>query len=239
MLTGIAFFAALLFAQPAQPLIERWIAAAGGRDVWDRVHTIQFTITTIWYDTTGAEIRRRPRHVFVRKDPGSYRVRVERREADGEYVQVLDGAASWATRDGLLLADSTRVVREVQYVAGDLTYWIALPWKLRDPGVRLSSPEPNVVHVTFGDGIGLHAGDRYWYYFTDDSPFPHETAYIEEGRTQRERIIWQAWKRIGPAVYSARRERVDAAGRRQVGFEIEDVVINRKLGDALFRRPAR
>lgn len=218
-------------------LLDQWINASGGRDVWDRVHTVEYTITTVWYDTAGAEVRRRPRHVWVRKDPAAYKVRVEREESAGHYVQVWDGRAAWATLNGSRLHDTTQVVRETSYVAGDLAYWIGLPWKLNDPGVNLSWPQRNVLHVTFADGVGQHDGDRFWYYWENPrSSFPTSVEYIEEGKTEngRERVLFKEWKKIGPAVYSSKRQRVDQRGRVMRAFEITDVKINRKIPDRYF-----
>lgn len=218
-------------------LLDQWISASGGKDVWDRVHSVEYTITTVWYDTAGVEVRRRPRHVWVRKDPGAYKVRVERKEAAGHYVQVWNGGSGWATLNGTVLHDSTQVVREIAYVAADLSYWIGLPWKLNDPGVRLSWPRRNVLHVTFADGVGQHDGDRFWYHWENSaSPFPTRVEYIEEGKTEndRERVLFMEWRRIGPVVYSSKRQRVDQRGRVMRAFEITAVKINRKIPDRIF-----
>ena len=45
----------------AEALITRWIEAAGGARLWDNVRDVQYTITTVWFDSTGKETRRRPR----------------------------------------------------------------------------------------------------------------------------------------------------------------------------------
>ena len=236
---------AAAFGQQADPraarLVDNWIKAAGGPGIWDRVHTLQYTITTVWYDSTGAEVRRRPRYVRIKKIPGGFRVRVARTEAVGDYVQSLDGTKVWATLNGTLLPDSARAVREVPYVAGDLVYWMGLPWKLKDPGVNLVYVEPSAVHVSFEGGVGLHDGDRYWHYWADrQAAFPSHVEYIEQGKNEndRERVIWSEWTRFGPAVYAAQRRLVEVAtGRLLRAFLISDVKVNEKLPDSLFRQP--
>jgi hypothetical protein len=219
----------------AQPALERWIVAAGGRHIWDNVKTIEYTITTVWYDTSGVEVRRRPRHVWLRKDPGAYKVRVERTEAAGDYVQAWDGARAWATLNGASLADTAQAVREVPYVTGDLAYWIALPWKLTDPGVNIRYEGDSIMHVSFGRGVGLHDGDRYWYYWRDRaSPFPTDVEYIEQGKTEKERIVWSEWQSFGRAVYSSKRTRVDSRGRVTRGFLITNIKVNQPMPASLF-----
>ena len=225
----------------AEVLVTGWIEAAGGASLWDAVRDIRYTITTVWYDSAGAEIRRRPRQVWIRKKNGGFQVRVERTEADGRYVQIWNDGPR-ATLNGIVLPDTARAVREIRVVAADLTYWIGLPWKLRDPGVQLSYAEENgirVVHVTFGRGVGSHDGDRYWYYWPDrGSPSPTEVHYVEQGQpdTDRVRVLFREPRRSGPGWYFSRRIIQNAHGRVPMRELItSDVVINRGLADDLFR----
>ncbi|NIU53874.1 MAG: hypothetical protein GWN32_02120, partial [Gemmatimonadetes bacterium] len=57
------------------------------------------------------------------------------------------------------------------------------------------------VAVTFGEDIGLHSGDRWFYYFEQASPFPVEVHYIEEGYTEPTRTRWSDYGRAGPITY--------------------------------------
>ncbi|HET9438975.1 MAG TPA: hypothetical protein VFO52_02345 [Longimicrobiales bacterium] len=224
----------------AETLVSAWIDAAGGASVWDGVRDLRYTITTIWYDSTGHELRRRPRYVWIKKLAGGFRVRVERTEAEGRYLQIWNNGAR-ASLNGVWLPDTARAVSEVQYVAAELTYWIGLPWKLRDPGVQLSYLELDhtpVVHVHFGSGVGLHDGDRFWYYWRDaGSPFPTEVHYVEEGLSEVDRkvLLLREPTRLGPGVFFARRTMQNARGLAARDLLISDVVVNRGMRDSLFR----
>lgn len=226
----------------AEALVSGWIEAAGGPRIWDSVKDLRYAITTVWYDSTGTEVRRRPRHVWIKKTRDAFTVRVERTEADGRYVQIWNQRPS-ASLNGALLPDTARAVTEVQFVAGDLTYWIGLPWKLRDPGVNLRYfDEENVrgVHVTFGDGVGLHDGDQFWYYWRDtDSPFPTEVHYLLEGRaaSERQRVAWSGLQRIGPGRFFSTRTTKNAHGVPVRALIVTDVVVNRGIKDSVFRLP--
>jgi hypothetical protein len=221
----------------AEKLVAGWIKAAGGPRVWDAVKDIRYTLTTVWYDSAGVEVRRRPRDVSIDKRQAPYRVRIERTEAEGRYVQMWNNGAR-ASLNEKVLADSARAVREVEYVAGDLTYWIGLPWKLRDPGVNLSYADENgvaVVHVTFGEGIGLHDRDRFWYYWHDrNSPFPTEVHFIEQGKSERERYTFSEPTRIGSAIYFARRIKKSAQGIPTRALILSDVIVNRGIAASHF-----
>ena len=226
----------------AESLVTRWIDAAGGPKIWDSVKDLRYTVTTVWYDTTGAELRRRPRHVWIRKTSNAFQVRVERTEAEGRYVQIWSGAPI-ASLNGRMLPDTSRAVTELQFVAGDLTYWIGLPWKLRDPGVNLRyavESEVPVVHVTFGAGVGLHDGDQFWYYWGDrQSPFPTEVHYLLEGRaaSERQRVAFGDLQSIGPGKFFSRRTTQNAHGMAVRALLVTDVVVNRGISDSVFRLP--
>jgi hypothetical protein len=224
----------------AEQLVDGWIAAAGGPRLWDRVRDLRYTITTVWYDSTGQELRRRPRQVWIKKTDDAFLVRVERNEVDGRYVQIWNRGAR-ASLNAQPLADTARAVREVEYVAGDLTYWMGLPWKLRDPGVHLAyaqQGDAQVVHVTFGDNVGLHDGDRFWYYWRDPaSPFPSEVHYIEEGQSDadRKQVLLRDLQKLGPGLYLARRIIQNAHGVTMRALLVSDVFVNRGISDSVFR----
>lgn len=227
-------------AGPAETLIDRWIEAAGGLGAWRQVDDLTYTVTTVWYDSTEAETRRRPRYVWLKKDPE--RARIERDEAEGHYVQAHDGVRGWATLNGEPVPETEKAATEVLYVGRDVMYWIGLPYKLRDPGVNLRYiPEDSTgyagVAVTFGDEIGDHPGDRWYYYFDEDSPFPVEVHYIEQGRTNVNRLLWRDNRQAGPITYVRERLFYNDVGRRTKALLIDDVVINPGVPDALFMPP--
>lgn len=122
-------------------------------------------------------------------------------------------------------------------------YWIGLPYKLRDRGVNLTYVSPDStgypgVRVTFGEGIGLHSGDRYNYYFEEGSPFPTAVHYIEEGRTNVSRTRWSDFQTAGPLTYVGTRTYYDERGTTRKQLISTDVVVNPGVPDSLFLPPA-
>ncbi|HSH12417.1 MAG TPA: hypothetical protein VLA15_01665, partial [Desulfurivibrionaceae bacterium] len=93
------------------------------------------------------------------------------------------------------------------------------------------------VEVTFGQGIGLHSGDRWYYYFQPGSPFPVEVHYIEEGRTNVNRTRWSEFGQAGPISYVGTRTFYDERGVTRKALLISDVEINPGLPDSLFTPP--
>lgn len=229
----------------ADSLVDAWIEAAGGMEGWRSVESARYTVTTVWYDSGGSIRRMRPRRIELRKAPGGEQSRIERPEAEGLYVQTFTGDTAWATLNDAPLPPEHPAAAESEYVGRDVFYWFGLPFKLRDPGVNRRARRLDAggweVAVTFGDEVGAHPGDRYFYYFLDEDPFPEEVHYIEQGRTEadRNRTYWSDYREAGPITYVGRRVWRDSLGQPTKGLRIDDVWINPELPDSLFRAPSR
>ena len=247
----------------ADSLIGLWIDSLGGMETYESFQSATYTITTVLYDTLSGRVRRtRPRYVWISKGPKGLEVRVERWEEHGFIAQGFDGQEGWATLDGRTLPDTAKDWREVSYVAGDLSYWPGLPYKLRDEGVFLAyrgltsrpgaefrpnprraavSPRRNGYHdvsVSFGEDVGDHQ-DQWHYYFAPGEGFPTEVTYVEEGRESVNRVIWGETMRLGSLRYPfvARRDWITESGKRTKALVISDVVINPEIPESMFQPP--
>jgi len=229
----------------ADSLVGAWLDAAGGLDAWADIRSARYTITTVWFDSLGEIERMRPRRVEMRKTGGAEQARVERPEPEGLYVQTFTGDGAWATLNDALLPPDGPVVGETEYVARDVVYWFGLPYKLYDPGVnrraRALDEGAYEVTVTFGDEIGAHPGDRYFYYFLDEDPYPEEVHYIEQGREEvdRNRTVWSGYGRVGDFTYVVGRRWLDSLDRPTKELRVDDVELGPVLSDSLFAPPDR
>lgn len=225
----------------ADSLVGAWIEAAGGMEGWRSVGTARYTVNTVLYDSTGTVEWMRPRRVELRKTQRGEESRIERPEAEGLYVQVFNGDTAWATLNGRPLPPDHPAAEETEYVGRDVFYWFGLPFKLRDPGVNLEASAVEdggyEVRVTFGEDVGAHPGDRYFYYFLDRDPFPEEVHYIEQGSENRSRTLWSDFTEAGPIVYVGSRRWVNEEETPTKDLRIDDVWINPRLADSLFRAP--
>ena len=152
------------------------------------MRSARYTLTTEIYDPESGRLRRtRPRYVtLLRTDRGDL-TRIERWEGNDFIQQGWNGVEPWALYNGEPLAEGDKDFDEVLYVSGDVNYWIGLPYKLRDPGVNLhdrgvDEEGRRVVGVSFGEGVGLHDGDTWQYWFEEGRTWPVQVAYKEEGR---------------------------------------------------------
>ncbi len=224
-------------------LVSAWIEEAGGLETWNDLRSARFTITTVWYDSLGEIRRMRPRRVEFRKAGGYEQARIERPETEGLYVQVFTGETTWATLNDARLPDDHKATEESEYVGRDVVYWFGLPYKLMDPGVnRRGRALPDggfELEVTFGDAVGAHPGDRYYYYFLDEDPFPEEVHYIEQGREEsdRNRTVWSGFGREGRFTYVLSRTWLDDAEAPTKELRIDDVQLGPALPDSLFAPP--
>jgi len=223
----------------ADSLIGRWTETAGGVDAWGSVRSARYTINTVLYDSLEDVRWMRPRRVAMRKTRRGEEARIDRPEAEGLYVQVFTGDTAWATLNGRPLPIEDPAAAEAEYVGRDVVYWFGLPYKLWDPGVNRRARRTDdgyEVAVTFGSDVGAHPGDRYFYYFNDQDPFPEEVHYIEEGKENRSRTVWTHFRVAGPLTYVGTRSWY-ADGRLTKELHIYDVGINPDLADSLFAPP--
>lgn len=246
----------------ADSLIGLWIDSVGGMETYHAFRAASFTVTTVLYDTvTGRMKRSRPRYVWIKKGPYGEETRVERWESYGFVAQGFDGRTTWATTDGVALPDTAKDAREALYVARDLFYWAGLPFKLRDAGVYLTyqgrkelpgrswrgEPKPprtsrdgryHVVGVSFGEGVGEHR-DVFTYSFAPNKGFPTEVTYIEEGRTDLNRLVWGRTERAGAIRYPyvVRRDWITASGKRTKALIVSDVAVNPEIPQERFEKP--
>ncbi len=247
----------------ADSLIGLWIDSVGGMQTYRAFRTARFTVTTSLFDTLTSRLKRsRPRYVWIKQGPYGEETRVERWEGDNFIIQGFNGRdPAWAVMNGAALTDTAMDAREALYVARDLFYWIGLPFKLRDPGVYLRyvglrerpgttwagesgrerrAPDGryHAVEVSFGQGVGEHS-DVFTYYFAPGRGFPFEVTYVEEGRTNINRLIWGRTERTGPIgfPYVVRRDFITESGKRTKALVFDDVEINLDVPQARFERP--
>jgi hypothetical protein len=250
-------------ADPADSLIGLWIDSVGGMETYEAFQSATFTTTTVLYDTlSGRVMRSRPRYVWIKKGPHGEETRVERWEPIGFIEQGFNGETAWARLDGELLPDTAKDWQEAIYVARDLFYWVGLPFKLRDPGVFLTyrgitsrpgmefRPDPtspatappengyHAVTVSFGEGVGEHQ-DVFTYYFEPGRGYPTEVNYVEEGKTNINRLIWGTARRSGDIAYPyvVRRDHITESGKRTKALVHSDFVANPHIPQARFEHP--
>jgi hypothetical protein len=116
------------------------------------------------------------------------------------------------------------------------TYWLFMPFKMKDPGVRLryegavpeNKPMYDKILLSFEDGIGLTSKDRYWLYVSRSTHLIERWSYVLQGQGQSASPTawqWEDWTTVGGLKLSTK--------RTQDGGEVEIVLENVQAFDSL------
>ena len=217
----------------AMQLAERVMAALGGEEAWAETRFIQFNFF-------GARTHHWDRHT------GAHRL--EGKTRDGDHYVVLHNVNSRkgeAFLNGeLLTGDSAKEWLERAYGAWiNDTYWLVMPYKLRDPGVHLSHDgEEDIDGQTYDkllltfDRVGLTPGDRYWAYIDRESGLMRRWAYHLQGWGEDRAPTawdWLDWKSYGDIMLSSRRVKVDDGSVQM----LDDIAVFDHLPMEVFQSP--
>jgi hypothetical protein len=221
--------------EKANALAQRTLDAMGGAEAWQATRFVRFNFFGF-----------RLHHL----DRQTGRHRLEGKARSGEQYVVLHNIHS---REGRVFLDGKEADGEAKaewleraYGAWvNDTYWLAMPYKLRDPGVHLSHDGEEELDgqvydkllLTFDNGVGLTSGDRYWAYINRETGLMDRWAYFLEGYEEgQEPTHWQwlDWKTCGGVKFSSRRVKVDSGDTRELG----ELAVFDELPDAVFESPA-
>ncbi|HSR49930.1 MAG TPA: DUF6503 family protein [Acidobacteriota bacterium] len=219
-----------------QALADKLMEALGGQEAWNNTHYIRFNFfgnrLHYWDKWTG-------RH------------RVQGQTRDGDEFVVLHNIN---TREGQAWVNGQQVEgeeaqewleRAYRMWIND-TYWLVMPYKLKDPGVNLSyAGEEEVdgkmydkVLLTFNTGVGITSGDRYWAYLNQDTGLMDRWAYILESNQDEDPQPtvwnWQDWQSYGEIMLAGRRSSPDGSRSAELGH----LAVYDELPDAVFESPA-
>lgn len=202
------------------------MTALGGAEAWAATRFIYFTFAV---SQGRGEIARRT-HLW---DKATGRHRVEGVDKEGRpYVLIHDigsPAILEARIDGEPITDVESLVGLKQQASAlwiNDTYWLLMPYKLKDPGVMLAYQGEesedgrtwDVVRLTF-DGVGMTPGDRYWAYVNQETGLMDRWAFVLQNMDQDAEptvVKWANWLPYGRIMLSDRRVTVGAD--RQVSF---------------------
>lgn len=196
LICGLVLAALPAAAQPtADQIAGQVLEALGGKEAWDQTRFIRFSFAG-----------RRTHHW----DKWTGRHRLEGQTPEGKPYVVLSNlntkeGGAWI--DGQKAeGDQKKEWLERAYGAWiNDTYWLLMPYKLRDPGVRLSlAGEEKQDGKTWDklllsfDKVGLTPKDRYWVYVNRESGLVDRWDYILKGEAKPpSTFTWEGWKAYG------------------------------------------
>jgi len=123
------------------------------------------------------------------------------------------------------------------------TYWLLVPYKLRDPGVTLAYDREatldgktyDVLALSFAH-VGLTPGDRYWVYIDRDTGLMDRWEYVLEHQppdAEPTAWRWEGWQRYGAIMLAPRRAQI---GNDRV-LDLSPIAVPDSLPDSVFTSP--
>lgn len=109
------------------------------------------------------------------------------------------------------------------------TYWLLMPLKMRDPGVKLEPAGEriecgrtyDVVKLSFEQGVGLTPGDQYWAWVNRDTGLVDFWDMLLQNETEQSRVIFHDYRRFGDLVLSTLRE----FSGRPTRIRLDDIIV--------------
>lgn len=220
----------------ARALVDEMIQAMGGQGSWEQARYLRFDWVV---EVEGKEVAH-VRHLWDRYE-GRYRVEWTAR--DGKKLAVLFNVN---TRAGHVWVDGQPAAAEdekkyLEAAYGRFIndgYWLLMPWKLKDPGVKLDyvgeteldGQTYDLLHVSFGQ-VGLTPGDQYWAYINRQTHLMDRWAYFlesfkDKGAPALEKATpwrWLRWEDVGGGLHLAR-EKVEVDQNRRISFPVLQVL---------------
>jgi len=223
----------------AVAVADRVMLALGGRDAWNATRYLHFDFAV---DRGGKTLMRRA-HTW---DKWSGRYRVEGKDKDGKdlvvamNVNTKEGQAALAGAP--LSGAELKAALDTGYAwwVND-TYWLVMPYKMRDPGVTLTmagretkgADSWDKVLLTF-DGVGLTPKDRYWVFVNAKTGLVDRWEFVLKGeKAPPAPFEWKGWKAHGKIQLAD--DRVSPKDGTRIYFPVLDVPAS--VPDATFAKP--
>jgi hypothetical protein len=128
------------------------------------------------------------------------------------------------------------------------SYWLLMPWKLEDPGVKVESQgtttidglDYDILHVSF-ENVGLTPGDQYWAFVNRKTHRMDRWAYFlqgDEGTASMDKATawtWSDWRPSGGLMLASDRRQVGGKEGERIYFPVLKVLD--KVDDGVFASP--
>ncbi len=223
----------------ATAVADRVMDALGGKEAWDKTRFLRFGFGS---ERDGKFMGRT--HTWD-KWTGRYRVEGETREGERFVILMnLNTRAGSAWLNGRPLegdAFNQQLERGYGMWVND-TYWLLMPYKMKDPGVILSYAGEekgasgamyDKVKLTF-DNVGLTPKDTYWVWVNRDTGMVDRWDFVLKGEAAPPTtFLWTGWKKYGGIMLAGERMN-PAEGRKLL---LPDIAVLESVPDSVFTSP--
>ena len=248
MLTGVLGFvlaglasgvSAQGFDAKAVAIADQVMTAIGGKAAWDATRYLRFDFAV---EAEGKQVVSRA-HTW---DKWSGRYRLEGKNKEGDPYLVLmnvntkEGSA-WKKGAKLEGADAKKELEQAYGTWVNDTYWLLMPYKMKDPGVTLALDGEektaagtwDKVRLTF-ENVGLTPNDKYWAFVNRSTHLVDRWDFILKGGPGPAATYeWKGWQKHGKVMLA--NDRVNPKDGRRIHFPVLTVL--ESVPDAVFTSP--
>jgi hypothetical protein len=219
----------------AVKVAEDVMKALGGKEAWDKTRYVRFDFG---FEREGTLVTRA--HTW---DKWTGRYRLEGQTQQNEPFVVLmnvntkEGQA-WVKGQRQTGDEEKKLLERAYGTWINDTYWLLMPYKLRDPGVTLAyageAKEGNATYdkvlLTF-DNVGLTPKDKYWVWVNRDTHLVDRWDFVLKGEDVPPTTFrWTDWKTVGQVKLAG--ERVNPKDNRKLVFPVLETPTS--LPDSVF-----
>jgi hypothetical protein len=223
----------------AAAVADKVMDALGGADAWNNTHYLRFDFAV---DREGKTLVRRA-HTWD-KWTGRYRLEATTKEGD-PYVVLLnvntkDGDA-WLKGRKLEGDEKKKYLEQAYGTWVNDTYWLLMPYKMKDPGVNLTMAGEekkdgetwDKVRLTF-ENVGLTPKDKYTAYVNRKTGLVDRWDYVLKGEDKPPTsFMWKNWQKHGKVMLAD--DRVNTADGTRIYFPVLETPD--KVADEVFTKP--
>ncbi len=217
-------------------IADEVMVALGGRKNYDAVKYLSFHFIVTKGDTQLSDWR----HDWDRRN-NNYRLETTTR--DGDHLRIifnLDTQNGAVFKNGQALEGEEKIQwlgRAYARYIND-TYWLLMPYKLKDPGVvlkydgeqEMSGFKYDIVSLGFADSVGLTPWNMYRVFVDEATRLVHRWEYFEKEGAAPSPAWWENW-RVYDGIKLAE-ERVFENSNRKILFK--NIVVSREVDEKVF-----
>lgn len=202
ILLGVINLQAQTNTKNVDALIQQTFEAMGGMDNWNHTHFIQWDFgkrTLYWDKWTG-------------------NVRVENPDKNITLIVNINTGEGKALQEGKLITDAktlNKVLEQGKKWWINDSYWLTMPWKLKDTGVKLqylksealaNGNKADVLEMTF-NGVGVTPQNKYHIYIDQKDHLVKQWAFFGKYTDDKPRFVkaWDNYQKVNDILLSFNR----------------------------------
>lgn len=210
----------------ANAIVEEMLAAMGGIQNYNNIHYLEWEFTS--------------RKLYWNKWTGD--VRVENPKAKQVILVNVNTLKGKAFENGVLVTNSKKSAEMLQQAKEwwiNDSYWLVMPWKLQDAGVKLTyikeaklpdGKSASILQLTFSS-VGVTPNNKYWVYVEKDSHLIKQWAYYKNFDDKEPTFLkpWDDYKKVGSVLLSYDRVNEEVGPKKVVAKSKYDSALFTKL----------